>query len=178
MQNINHMKHLFKIAFAVIIFSITTSIASAQTIDDSNTVNRLLSLAKCDSTVGNAFLTGLKYKLVSKSVKALSTSNATFSKYKLADSAGSYTLVSTKGGPIGALCITYSKAIEETAVADALKMGFKLKESPNSEFDQTVYSRGTERFIVKKAVSGDKTFYTLSGSDLTIAVKSMEVKTQ
>jgi len=168
------MKHLLRIAIAIIICSLTTLKASAQTIDDSNLVNQLLSLGKCNTSVGDAYLTGLKYKLVNKTVKSISSGDATFSKYKMADSLGSYTLASMNDRPISAVCITYSKAVEEKAIADALKMGFTLKEKPNTEFDQTVYARGSERFIVKEAKNGDKMYYTISGSDLTIAVKTME----
>jgi len=168
------MKRLLKIAITIIVCSLTASKASAQTIDDSNLVNQLLSLGKCNASAGDAYLTGLKYKLVSKTVKSISSGDATFSKYKLADSLGSYTLTSMNDKPISAVCITYSKAVEEKAIADALKMGFVLKQGPNAEFDQTMYARGAERFIVKEAKNGDKTYYTLSGSDLTIAVKTIE----
>jgi len=170
------MKLIIKSGAACILFLIFAVGAHAQAgpaVDESNLINRLLTLGNNSATQADSYFINKKYTLVSRSTKNMGGYDALFMKYKIVDSTDSYTIMAIKEKIINAMYITYSKDMYINTVGQALKMGFKPADAATPDPAQTVYNRGDDMFLIRTNTVNGKTFYVMAASNVVQTGKAV-----
>jgi len=146
----------------------------APKVDESNLITQLLSLGNNTAAQADTYFTGKKMALVSRTPKDMGGYEVVTIKYKMADTADSYAIMTLKDKVLNAMYLSYSTALYQKVIDQALQAGFKAPATTSPDAVQVVYSRGDEKLIIRTAVAKGKTFHVYAATNAEAAGKAIE----
>jgi len=160
--------------FLLLFIACAVEAQDAPKVDESNLVTQLLSLGNNSAAQADSYFTGKKMALVSRTPKDMGGYEVVTIKYKLADTADSYAIMTLKDKVLNAMYLSYSAALYQKVTDQALQAGFKAPATTSPDAVQVVYSRGDEKLIIRTAVANGKTFHVFAATNALQAGKWIE----